>query len=231
MREYRGAVLIIGSLWWDNSEREKWRNERLVKEQKILVSAPIRYGRKSGEKRKNTYTMVFSSDCYQQGVGKALLVPLKSKIKNLDELVIEAKKLWEAEGGIEDRVSGTWGAVGLLVNPESALPAEIIDGWKDFYKHQDRKPGFKSIGNESPSLSADGMLGLQWIVDVESNKSVDFDFILATATLPEKEYPTPKAIAQACLDKNYTEYFDKNRENGIITFQDEEILKLLYPKD
>lgn len=233
-KEYRGAVLIIGSLWWDNSEREQWRNTRLAKEQKILVFAPIRYGRKSlGEKRKNTYTMVFSSDCYSKEMGKALLVPFKNKIKNLDELIIEAKKLWKAEGGVENRISGTWGAVGLLVNSDSNFPTEIVDGWKSFYKGQEPewKPDFKAIGNEAASLSDNGILMLQWIEDVENNKAVDFDFILATATLPNVgEYPTPEEIAQACLDNQYTDYFDKNQDHGITTFQDNEILKLIHSK-
>jgi hypothetical protein len=228
MPEYRGAVLIIGSLWWDNSEREEWRNERLAKEQKIIVSAPIRYGRRSGEKRKNTYTMVFSSDCYSQGMGKALLVPFKSQIKNLEELVIEAKELWKAESGIADRISGTWGAVGLLVNADSNIPGDIVDGWKVLEK----RPEFKAIGQEHPCLSRDGLLMLHWVEDFNSKSAVDFDFILATATLPNIEaYPTSQEIAEACVRNKYTQYFAENQKHGIITFQDEEILKLLHPKE
>jgi hypothetical protein len=234
MPEYQGAVLIIGSLWWDNSEREQWRKERLVKEQKILVHAPIRYGRKSGGKRRNTYTMVFSSNCYQEGMGKALLVPFKAKTKDLNELIVEAKKLWSAEGGITDRICGTWGSVGLLVNPEANPFAEIIDGWKSYYKSQESeiKPDFKPIGEESPTFADDGMLVLQWLEDTENKKAVDFDFILATATIPNvARYPTPETIAQACLENHYTEYFDKNQEHNIVTFQDEAILKLLGSRE
>ena len=44
----KGAVLIIGSLLWDNSNnRDFWRNVNLNINNKIPVFAPIRYGRKS----------------------------------------------------------------------------------------------------------------------------------------------------------------------------------------
>lgn len=231
MPEYSGAVLIIGSLWWDTSPvRVNWRNTRLDMENTQTVYAPIRYGRRSGEQRRNTFTMVFSVDCYNVGMGKALLVPLKTKAKNLDDLITEAKRLWEAEGGVVNRISGTWGAVGLSVNPESSLPNEIIDGWKSFYSGQERQPDFRPIGNEIPSFSADGILMLEWLENIENKKVTKFDFILATATLPNiEEYPSANVIAQACLDNHYTEYFDRNQMHGITTFQDEEILKLLHP--
>ena len=54
------GVLIIGSLYWDNANREQWRQERLDPNHKLCVHAPIRYGRQSAN-RGNSYTMVFST--------------------------------------------------------------------------------------------------------------------------------------------------------------------------
>lgn len=34
------GVLIIGSLYWDNSDREKWRRERLDLESQLYVRRP-----------------------------------------------------------------------------------------------------------------------------------------------------------------------------------------------
>ncbi len=231
MPEYRGAVLIVGSLWWDieNETRANWQKHSLEIAKAKKVFAPIRYGKLS-ETRSNTYTMVFSQSCSGDRIGKALLVPFQKSITTIGDLKIEAQELWKAEGGISDRIAGTWGAVGLLVNPESNLPAEMIDRWKSLYKGQRRKPDFKPIGDEPSSLSDDGMLMLQWLEDVENKKVTEFDFILATATLPNvQEYPSADVIAQACSNNHYTEYFDKNQAHGITTFQDEEILKLLHP--
>ena len=54
------GVLIIGSLYWDNSIREKWRQERLDLERQLCVRAPVRYGRQS-KNRGFSYTMVLSA--------------------------------------------------------------------------------------------------------------------------------------------------------------------------
>lgn len=232
MPEYRGAVLIIGSLWWDveNKTRANWQEHRLDISKAEKAFAPIRYGKLS-DTRNKTYTMVFSLSCHGDMMGKALLVPFQKSVLILDDLIIEAQKLWEAEGGKSDRVSGTWGSVGLLVNPTAKLPDELVNGWKDVYQRQNNKPTFESIEGEQPPLSNEGMLLLDWIKDVD-NQPVNFDFILATATDPQsRTYPTAKEIAQASLDNHYSEYFDNNREHGITTFQDEEILKFLQTKE
>lgn len=51
------GVLIIGSLYWREGGRDRWRRWRLDMTSKWLVRAPIRYGRRS---LNNTFTMVFS---------------------------------------------------------------------------------------------------------------------------------------------------------------------------
>ena len=232
---YVGAVLIIGSLLWDNSEnRVSWRNSDLNVEHKQYVSAPIRYGRKSGIGRKNTYTMVFSSLCYQEGLGTAVLVPLKEHVSNPKELIAKAANLWHAERPSSQidslEISYNWGEVGLLKNPEGSLPDNFVEEWIKHYRETNAKPDIKLAPGETPIITSDGILKMSWPTDKDTGNSVDFDFIFASVNEPKPndgKYPSVQEIAQACIRNKYTEYFDKNRDNRITTFQDEEIEKFL----
>jgi len=59
-------------------------------------------------------------------------------------------------------------------------------------------------------------------------KMNDFDFLLATPTVPKPNRPlTAKQIASRMIEKNYSCYFTKNKRNSIKTFQDFEIEALL----
>jgi hypothetical protein len=95
----RAGVLIVGSLAWDQSAcRQDWRENRLRLEDRQLVTAPIRYGRRSPA-RDNTYTIVFSADTIRNGVGTGvgLAVSFKEEIESPDSLISEARELWRAE--------------------------------------------------------------------------------------------------------------------------------------
>jgi len=235
MSTYYGAVLIIGSLLWDEDEiRTDWRNSDLDITQSILIHAPIKYGRKSEGRRKNTFTMVFSSLCYPSELGTAVLVPLNESISNKDELLAKAANLWHAErtkSQINSReISYNWGSVGLLVNPDGTFPKELIDYWKLHYSRQTLKPEIRLAPDELQIITPAGMLEMEWPREVENGNLVAFDFILSTAIKPKPNkgrYPTTQEIAQACIKNEYTEYFDRNREYGITTFQDGEIEKLI----
>src|SRR5262245_52210829 len=88
------GVLIIGSLLWDSEKgRRAWRDARLIVPLAQTVTAPIRYGRRSGT-RGNSYTMVFSRLCPPGG---AKLVPCSHVISTLQDLIAEAECLWKAE--------------------------------------------------------------------------------------------------------------------------------------
>ena len=83
----RGGVIIIGSLLWDNSNRQKWRENNLCIEKQFKVYIPIRYGRCSCA-RKKTYTMVFSNICYLKRYGLEIgwILPIKAEINSFNEL-------------------------------------------------------------------------------------------------------------------------------------------------
>lgn len=87
-KKLQGAVLVIGSLYWENEQnaielekgraRQAWRDEHLRLDLKMPVGCPIRYGRVS-TKRFNTYTMVFAGDVAALGTG--LVLPLRHSIE------------------------------------------------------------------------------------------------------------------------------------------------------
>src|SRR5437879_4452497 len=105
------GVLIVGSLLWD-ARRQTWRDASLQMASSELVTAPIRYGRRS-QQRGNTYTMVLSRLC---AAGQAKVVRCAKTVSSPDDLIVEADHLWAAErnGAVERRISAGWGCVALL---------------------------------------------------------------------------------------------------------------------
>jgi len=187
-------------------------------DEKKLVSAPIRYGRLS-EKR-GIYTMVFSSQCLSAGfIGKGYLVPL------LDGYTIHehSKTLIKAERNsceIVKRYNHGFFAVGLLVNPHSDDDAlvEIVKDWGHQFKDK-FEPNQYGIGEEIPIIDQNGFLNIKW-----SQEFGDYDYMICTVIKAELDkYPDPFEIAEKMIEKNDYEYFCKNRNRGISTFQVKEI--------
>ena len=238
MGHYTAGILIIGSLIWDTREhRESWRRARLESGPGIPVRAPIRYGRKSGKSRGNTYTMVFSEELPTERYGWALVVPCRNPVTSADELVIEGKALWAAEQKTRsepDRLSKDWGAVGLLTNRSRPELNAIKEGWKQHIAKEkeccDHYTDFCHKEGEQPAVNSDGILTIPWPC-TESDTPVDVDFLLATATVPtlcNGEYATPQTIAGAWKKAlKYQRYFDENRRAGITTADDYAIMKWL----
>ncbi len=237
-KDYKGAVLIVGSLCWDkNAVRERWRRERLKFDKKVYVYAPIRYGKRSLT-RGDTYTMIISQLCYRKdyGLGTALLVPCKREVQSYSDLRIEAAELWHAErsnsniGSFE--ISQRWGALGILLNPQFNIPEDIRQGWQELYRGQEVKVELVQTKTERPIIDDNGFLNIRWPKFVSNDLPDDVDFILATATQPtlkNERYPTIYTIAQAWLDDNqgFVEYFEQNLKNGITTFQDKRLQAIL----
>lgn len=236
---YSIAILIVGSLYWDKSRtRERWRNNRLILDRKEFVFTPIRYGRKSSS-REYTYTMVFSQLCYRKdyGLGKSMLIPCKCQPRSAADIIKEAAELWRAERDknrdLDLEVSRDWGAVGLAINPLSKVDDSIITCWTEHYQSRANKIKLDQAVSEKPIIKGNGILNIRWPTKINNNKPVDVDLILATITKPSlirKRYPTARQIAQAWREdeSNNVEYFEKNIENGISTFQDEQIKIYLY---
>ena len=88
------GVLIIGSLYWRPEGRDRWRRWRLDSDNKWLVKAPIRYGRRS---QNQTYTMIFSPEHQEDQFGQAVVVQCRRDVACAPDLIREAEWLWSAE--------------------------------------------------------------------------------------------------------------------------------------
>lgn len=229
------GILIIGSLLWDD-RRSPWRDARLDMASIYTVTVPIRYGRLSGS-RGNTYTMVFSRLCES---GQAKMVHCSHKVSSLEDLIDEAEALWKAEqpAAAPGRIAVDWGCVTLLCNPERKIPKDILQGWAN---RVGREPDYGHVSQteeEGILVSKDGLLQIVWPRLVEDGVPAQLDLLIATAndaeiTAASPSYPEPKTIANAwnAAASRHAEYFWKNLDNGIRTFQDDAIRVLLRPRD
>jgi hypothetical protein len=229
------GILIIGSLLWDD-RRRPWRDARLDMASIDTVTAPIRYGRLSGS-RGNTYTMVFSRLCES---GQAKMVHCSHTVSSLKDLIAEAEALWKAEqqGAAPGRIAVDWGCVALLCNPERKIPKDILQGWAN---RVHREPDYGHVSQtqeEGILVSKNGLLQIDWPCLVEGGTPAQLDLLIATANDPEitaasPSYPESGTIANAWngAAARHAEYFWKNLDNGIRTFQDDEIRGLLRPRE
>jgi hypothetical protein len=231
------GVLIIGSLFWESERgRAAWRDARLNVVSAQTVSAPIRYGRRSGT-RGNSYTMVFSRQC---SPGRAKLVPCSHAISTLQDLIAEAECLWKAEepDAQAHRIASTWGCVAVLCHPERTIPEDVLRGWAD---RVSREPDYGRVSQTKDEGILvgrnDGLLRIEWPRLAESGAAADFDLLLVTANDPRisassPTYPTAQAIAEAWNRAgHHVEYFWNNIDSGICTFEDDRIRALLRPRE
>jgi hypothetical protein len=222
----RVGVLILGSLLWDNADRQRWRRERLKMASARRVRLPIRYG-KSSSTRGHTHTMVLSNLCYaHRELGVAFVVPCRCLIQTADDLITEARELAEAER-LDD---WTWGAVGVLANPTSKVPGEILAGWREFASERLRDCDLftQHTKSERSTLSPSGLLRLRWPRRVGNVKAINLDLLLATPTAPtliNGRYPRPREIGETYARQDRPEYFVKNVRHRIRTARDRDIWK------
>jgi hypothetical protein len=218
-RPLRCGVLIIGSLFWHAGSgdcRKNWRANRLDLSAKQIVSAPIRYGRKS-QTWGNAFTMILDSNSAD---GQGLLVPCKAHICSFDQLVEEVEWLWAAEANEarSKKFHKNWGCIGAHFG-QNAIAAGIHDKWK---VHFEAAEPFSL-----PAIGSDGKLNALWPRSQQDEPVSDFDIILGTATMPdpEDERPSPHEIAAgwAKQNKGYERYFFENVRHGIRTQEDLEI--------
>lgn len=230
----RLGILTIGSLWWETEcqLRREWHDTRLVRENAVHVKAPIRYGRRSS-RRKNTFTMVFSPDLDPEQYGVALAVPTRKQVVEPSDLVEEAEALWAAESksSFSQGISADWGAVGLLINPDSNVQdaARFLDVWKQRVVSEGANyTSFPVTHACSSAVTSDGLLAIPWPQRVDG-EAIEFDLLLGTATHPtfteSGYYFDASEIGSAMLASGYEHYFRSNRDAGITTFEDDDVLE------
>jgi hypothetical protein len=228
------GILAIGSLYWeDNPNRQAWRNSRLDRTAEFEVNVPIRYGRKS-ETRGDTYTMVYSRSCQ---FGRAKAIRCTNLVTCIDDLITEAEQLWAAERSAHEsnqRISASWGAVGLLTRPGVPIPQHLLDGWADRVRRDQGYGALRFTREDGPPVSPSGLLQIAWPGLIEGCAPLPLDMLLGTATNPTlagdpPTFPTPETIAHAWNrdTRGNVDYFRSNRRNGIVTFQDDAIMEHL----
>jgi hypothetical protein len=230
-----GGILIIGSLLWDE-DRKRWRDERLDTNQTELVSVPIRYGRLSGKRRGYTYTMVFSR---LAPAGHAKVVQCSHAIAAADDLITEALHLWEAEELSRNtgRIAQNWGCVALLCNPDRRISDDLLNAWAERVECEQDYGNVSQAVDEGRLIGNDGILQIEWPRRVTDGTAVDLDLLLATANDPTLtgiplSYPNVETIVNKwnTAAPKHAEYFWKNTDHGITTFQDDEIRAVLRPR-
>jgi hypothetical protein len=234
--QMRVGIMIIGSLLWDNNEREQWRTQRLDMDAAMLISVPIRYGRLStGKKRYGQYTMTFSCSA---GAGVAYVVPCRKPVRNAEDLFEEAGALALAEGFDNAHEWPSWGAVGLLVRDSDAASDISILWSKHFNERADAARAVQRTcaSEEAPQIDNHGFLRVGWPQELEHGEPVAFDLLLATANEPSiarGQYAGPAEIAESLVETAHkADYFCANVLSGIRTFEDLQIwgaLKRLNP--
>lgn len=234
----RVGVLVIGSLYWDNNQREQWRNSHLDLTNPFSVAVPIRYGHLS-TKRDNTYTMVFSRLCLRRshGMGNAIAVSFRLTIETYNQLILEAEYLWAAERHknlSNGHLSAEWGCVALLANPTSQIPQNLLDGWTHRISQENHYGEFNRTKSEEPCVTPNGFMNIPWPRLLEDGTLLPMDILLVTATSPtftdgSMSYPRIRDIARAWKKSTRIneDYFWHNYENGIHTYQDEAIKRIL----
>lgn len=232
--ELKGGVIIIGSLLWQDylkkegdNIRLNWRNAHLDIKNNIPVTLPIRYGRKSSL---DIMTMVFSNRMAKKK-GFGYIVPFKKKINNQKELLCEIIALSAAEGMAGNIVS-SWCVLTYLINDSIIKPESKKEIVKLFRQRKNDGVNIQDykVDRERSCITKSLKLNIDWVVPIsESDKpKIDkFSFLLATATQPMKTIPSYKDIAQTIKSDNKRYYFINNLINGIITYNDFEIAKLL----
>ncbi|MBD0293664.1 MAG: hypothetical protein ICV84_00460 [Flavisolibacter sp.] len=180
---FKGGVLIIGSLLWEpdtkDTKRNEWRTSCLNDiSTKTPVKVKIRYGRESCKNRKCTYTMIFSNPPTTE-FGQAYILGFKEIIKNVRILEKQAFTLASAEGirsakpPFESLLNASWGTVGLLVNPnvdnKDKAGAEIIrKQWTEMYQNYKAtfNPDEYRIDNEAPVIDGNGFMNIEWTAEM-----------------------------------------------------------------
>lgn len=239
------GVLIVGSLLWqdylvtkDDTIRKEWRHNHLDIKSAIAVQVPIRYGRLSGG---NIYTMTFANSVRSKP-GAAWVIPFQTNpVTNLDQLLLEAIELSNAEGMKKRfiKIDGNnvpWSVLGILFN-EKKIAAEQKQNLSDWWKAQlEADPNYKfysaktfKLGTEKPCILQNGQLNFPWINavrDKDKAKLDAYDFLIATATLPTNgKYPSISKMVTNVSNDKVRRYFMNNNERGITTFQDTRVLK------
>lgn len=208
---------------------DKWSSAITDPELKIPVTLPFRYAWTS-HKDESICTLIFSNHPATLP-GNGFIIPVPGEFKNslsvrkVASATASASGFWSTDHHFLSNANGT---IALLMNPDldnkDKTGADIIRRtWtKEHAQHETFDHLQYRTTNELPVVSPEGFLQIPWTAEMN-----EFDLLLAVVYLPEeRSLLTPEWIADR-MKQSGTVALENNREAGIRTFQDEEILACL----
>ncbi len=114
------------------------------------------------------------------------------------------------------------------MNPDHPIPDDLRRGWGARVSREQCYGGLARAEDEKAIVEGSGVLNIPWPKCTDGSH-LEGNALLATATNPtlvDGCYPSAQEIATAWntdTSSNYVEYFRKNREHDITTFQDDKI--------
>lgn len=114
------------------------------------------------------------------------------------------------------------------------MPEDLLKAWAERVGRERDYGKVTQTEEEGRLIDESGQILIDWPKLVDTGEPVQLDLLLVTANDPEisatcPNYADPVTIAGAwnAAASKYAEYFWRNAENGICTFQDAEIRALL----
>ena len=165
--------------------------------------------------------MVFSAGLREADFGTAIVIPCKSQ-----DLVKEAECLWLAERPLNSspngRISADWGCIALLTKPVPPIPEELRACWTNRVSRESCYGQLlNSAVGEEVVVDKSGFLNIPGRAP-RTVRIWGSTRCLRPRRIPQSlaaGYPLAQQIADAWKDGKDFDYFRKNREHGIETFQ------------
>lgn len=246
---FKIGVIVIGSLLWDNDYKEKkgyrkkWRITNFSDE-RIMILAPIRYGRESGENK--NYTMIYDAELNDSDkMGTAYVCPVKKSFQNLNEIFEQVELLSLAEGfydvNKEEPVNvvkgkkNQWAVISYLLSPK--LSESHKKEFRQLWRDRTNISLFDSLSFHEHCTShfcdENGEIQKYWPSAVSKDESDilnSFDILITTCTKRNvKTLPTSEELYED-FNTDTRKYIKNNILNGIFTFQDISILNNAHNK-
>jgi hypothetical protein len=233
----RGAALVIGSLLWEDNyqgkdlRRSVWRENWLKMDARVKVSLPIHYGRYSAKRKCCTTTFFPEDELKGRAMGVGYAIPFKVKFTKISELESAGIAMARAEGMESRQLRTDWMTTAIVANPEFKDRDRIEIAWSRLVK---KKTDKLSDGNDEHfGFDPNGYLRTGWPKEAGSGQFLkDLDLVIAVATVPRELdrrqiAPTTEEVAWSMNGPKGREYFSKNQQNGILTYQDEAIARFI----
>jgi hypothetical protein len=198
---------------------------------KVKVSLPIHYGRYSAKRKCCTTTFFPEDELQGKAMGVGYAIPFKVKFSKISELESAGIAMARAEGMESRQLRSDWMTTAIVVNPDFKDRDRIEFAWSRLIKKKTDK--LPDGNDEHFGFDPNGYLRTGWPKEAGSGQFLkDIDLVIAAATVPRELdrrliAPTTEEVAWAMNGPKGREYFLKNQQSGILTYQDEAIARFI----